>query len=437
MKYYSEEANCEVIMGNALFTDCLSVYWDGVTLFMGEDEFKLPMSDVCTRGNKTFYVNVTDPSFVQAGEMALILRDRSSHVKPDNKEWWIERITVRCPLEVQSVEMTIGVGRPIDSGRKYTFMEYDSQVKSPPHLVDQRTQELARGAFKHDRTLAFGIGPLVLKELVREDAFEFKMALLRRKNLRDKMKAARVIKTSNLTAENIEFKSLNEIENFWNGTIPGFPQPEVVNYWKEDTWFAAQRIQGADPGNIALVKRLNKAFKLNESRVKALTGHSADNLIKAKRLFITDIEILTKFPQVFYPDDPKYTWLLAKIFYNCAEAAHHQMVTHLGNLNINIIICKLIITGLLYKQGPKFDVLLTLEILKLTGNTHLLLDQIATIMFRYVSPSHPVFKLMKPHFYEMFGINFAGMYILLSEGGVADLVLTSKRELGLSLLIEG
>ncbi|KAG1702345.1 Allene oxide synthase-lipoxygenase protein [Nymphon striatum] len=292
---------------------------------------------------------------------------------------------------------------------------------------------------------------------------------LRRKNLRDKMKAARVIKTSNLTAENIEFKSLNEIENFWNGTIPGFPQPEVVNYWKEDTWFAAQRIQGADPGNIALVKRLNKAFKLNESRVKALTGHSADNLIKAKRLFITDIEILTKFPQyiwapmalfylddndvlmplaiqlqrsdsiedVFYPDDPKYTWLLAKIFYNCAEAAHHQMVTHLGNLNINIIICKLIITGLLYKQGPKFDVLLTLEILKLTGNTHLLLDQIATIMFRYVSPSHPVFKLMKPHFYEMFGINFAGMYILLSEGGVADLVLTSKRELGLSLLIEG
>ncbi|KAG1702344.1 Allene oxide synthase-lipoxygenase protein [Nymphon striatum] len=288
---------------------------------------------------------------------------------------------------------------------------------------------------------------------------------LRRKNLRDKMKAARVIKTSNLTAENIEFKSLNEIENFWNGTIPGFPQPEVVNYWKEDTWFAAQRIQGADPGNIALVKRLNKAFKLNESRVKALTGHSADNLIKAKRLFITDIEILTKFPQyiwapmaLFYLDDndvlmplaiqlqrsdsiedvrknvegeerqaifirydPKYTWLLAKIFYNCAEAAHHQMVTHLGNLNINIIICKLIITGLLYKQGPKFDVLLTLEILKLTGNTHLLLDQIATIMFRYVSPSHPVFKLMKPHFYEMFGINFAGMYILLSEGGVADL----------------
>ncbi|KAG1665846.1 Arachidonate 15-lipoxygenase B [Nymphon striatum] len=232
-----------------------------------------------------------------------------------------------------------------------------------------------------------------------------------RKNLRDKMKAARVIKTSNLTAENIEFKSLNEIENFWNGTIPGFPQPEVVNYWKEDTWFAAQRIQGADPGNIALVKRLNKAFKLNESRVKALTGHSADNLINAKRLFITDIEILTKFPQyiwapmalfylddndvlmplaiqlqrsdsiedvqcemlfismdnksllrwnyvtaryclpdmsenishhsysykqVFYPDDPKYTWLLAKIFYNCAEAAHHQMVTHLASQIIDV-----------------------------------------------------------------------------------------------------
>ena len=33
---------------------------------------------------------------------------------------------------------------------------------------------------------------------------------------------------------------------------------------------------------------------------------------------------------MFVPSDPKYTWMLAKMYYNNADAAFHQSCTHLG-----------------------------------------------------------------------------------------------------------
>ncbi|CAL4158239.1 unnamed protein product, partial [Meganyctiphanes norvegica] len=80
--------------------------------------------------------------------------------------------------------------------------------------------------------------------------------------------------------------------------------------------------------------------------------------------------------RVYTPKDPLNTWMLAKMYYNNAEAQFHQALSHF---------CY----------------------------THSLMDGIATSMNRQLSPSHPIYKLLRPHFKDIISINkYAGKTIL-------------------------
>ncbi|XP_076316236.1 allene oxide synthase-lipoxygenase protein-like isoform X9 [Tachypleus tridentatus] len=93
---------------------------------------------------------------------------------------------------------------------------------------------------------------------------------------------------------------------------------------------------------------------------------------------------------VFLPSDPKYTWLLAKIIFNNADATYHQSCTHLGF-------------------------------------THLLMEGVVVCTHRNLSPSHPLFKLMAPHFLYLLAINARGLDKLLSVNGWVDQTMTVGR----------
>ena len=72
--------------------------------------------------------------------------------------------------------------------------------------------------------------------------------------------------------------------------------------------------------------------------------------------------------QIFVPSDPELTWGLAKMWYNNADAAYHQSLTHLGF-------------------------------------THLLMEGVVVSMHRQISQTHPIFKLLAPHFLYLIAIN--------------------------------
>ena len=93
--------------------------------------------------------------------------------------------------------------------------------------------------------------------------------------------------------------------------------------------------------------------------------------------------------QVFLPSDPPNLWLLAKMFYNNAEAQHHESLTHLGF-------------------------------------THLLMEGVVICTHRHLAVSHPLFRLMAPHFLFLLSINVVALQDLIAPGKWIDRVMTVR-----------
>ncbi|KAH3892121.1 hypothetical protein DPMN_016233 [Dreissena polymorpha] len=94
---------------------------------------------------------------------------------------------------------------------------------------------------------------------------------------------------------------------------------------------------------------------------------------------------------VSFPSDSKYTWILAKMWFNNADACVPQSISHLGY-------------------------------------THIVMKGFAVSVHRHLSQSHPMFKLIAPHFMYMMTINELAVGTLLKKGGFIDTVVSVGTE---------
>ncbi|XP_050721604.1 allene oxide synthase-lipoxygenase protein-like isoform X2 [Eriocheir sinensis] len=202
-------------------------------------------------------------------------------------------------------------------------------------------------------------------------------------------------------------------------------EPGCIDVWKTDRWFGLQRLQGVNPQVIRLCKAIPENLDVTEETVSGLLEDlTLAEALEKNKIFLCDLEITDnlkckddrelcsplalfylqknnelmpvaiqlkqkKGPEnpVYTPKDPPNTWLVAKMFYNNAEAQHHQALTHLGY-------------------------------------THLLMEGVVICTHRNLSPSHPLFKLMAPHFLFLLAINTRGLEKLVSLGGWVDTCMT-------------
>lgn len=215
-----------------------------------------------------------------------------------------------------------------------------------------------------------------------------------------------------------EWDSFDDIDKIYDNERN---KPLAADHWNEDVWFGNQRLVGCNPALIKLCTEIPEKFGVNEEMMKpVLNGETLDSLMEKKRLFLTDLVVIEnlrhnenfktcapialfmlndedqlmpiaiqlnqqKGPEnpVFLPTDDYYVWLMAKLWYNNADAAYHQSVLHIGW-------------------------------------THFLMEGVILAIHRNISVSHPIFKLMAPHTLFLMAINSRGLKKLVSEGGWVD-----------------
>ncbi|WAR06955.1 LOX5-like protein [Mya arenaria] len=139
--------------------------------------------------------------------------------------------------------------------------------------------------------------------------------------------------------------------------------------WENDEKFGLQRLLGVNSSVIRRVKDMSQLdnFNVDENEIRwLLQGLTLKEAIDARKLFIVDHAILDKCPKnpkitlcspialffreedkimpiaiqlfqgrsddnpVFFPTDDKYTWILAKMWFNNADAQIHQAISHFG-----------------------------------------------------------------------------------------------------------
>ncbi|WP_017325140.1 lipoxygenase family protein [Synechococcus sp. PCC 7336] len=225
--------------------------------------------------------------------------------------------------------------------------------------------------------------------------------------------------------------------------------PEIANTFQADEMFAYLRVAGANPLVIARMTAPDPRLPVTEADYKQAMGDEADSLEQAiaeGRVYLADYSILAgalegsfgpepEEQKYIYPplamfavpagDGPhrllkpvaiqtgsqaaedyitaatgKYAWLAAKTTVQIADANYHEAISHLAR-------------------------------------THLLVEPFVMATHRQLPATHPLFKLLVPHFQGTLAINNAAQAFLVAPQGGVNALLSCTIEQSRTLAVKG
>ncbi|XP_071125883.1 polyunsaturated fatty acid 5-lipoxygenase-like isoform X4 [Mytilus edulis] len=327
-------------------------------------------------------------------------------------EWYVDYIQVHKNEEIYSFPMF----KWIKAHHHYLIPHLDTSLPQFHAHQEQRELELLEKQTYYQLCQKVPGCSMQVKEIPSDEqfSFDYKWNIAKRK--------IQMIATSKLhmLLNGANWESLFDLTNVYSDA---FGEPEGVKKWSNDIYFGSQRISSMNHSLIELCTAMPQKMNITEDELKQVLdkGWSIQQAIKANRLFIIDLidikDIPVRSPEliltcpialfflnekkqlvpiaiqlfqekrednpVFTPKDPPNTWLMAKMWYNLADASYHQSLTHLAF-------------------------------------THLLMEGVCVVTHRQLSQSHPIFKLLAPHFLYLIAINTRGLDLLVAPNGWVD-----------------
>lgn len=219
-------------------------------------------------------------------------------------------------------------------------------------------------------------------------------------------------------------------------------KPEIANRWREDRFFAWQRLTGGNPTVIERMDAIPSKFPLTEAHYqRALCGQDTLAAALAEgRLFVTDFEILDKTPTGETTGFKKYLWAPIAAF---AQAPWGEFVPVAIQCEQTPGPDNPIYTP---QDGLRWEMAKTvLQVADVNwkgttvhlGYCHLVMEAVILTSHRELAPNHPLMLLLHPHFQMTLTVNRTARTGLINPGGYMDLLQSGTLEGSLGILKRG
>ncbi|KAH9509986.1 hypothetical protein Btru_044788, partial [Bulinus truncatus] len=345
-------------------------------------------------------------------------------------DWYVDKIVIEN--RVTNSSFVFPIFRWIKANYHYQIKHLDTSLPQNEEYPSQRKMELEekRKAYEFDQKVPGA--PVQVKSMPSDEqfSFDYKWDIV---TLKAKLIASSILVKIMASGE---WESISTMTDVYKEST--FQKPKGADRWSNDLYFGLQRVASLNHSLIELVTAMPENLPVTDELLQPLLeGYTIAQAIADKKLFICDLKMLDGIPRrqgfelcipiglfyvdksnqlkpiaiqlyqepgpnnpIFTPLCPSLTWALVKMWYNNADAAYHQALTHLGY-------------------------------------THLLMEGVTVATHRNLSQSHPIFKLLAPHFLYLIAINTRGLELLIAPGGWVDKTMNYGMEGLMTLIVKG
>jgi arachidonate 15-lipoxygenase len=208
--------------------------------------------------------------------------------------------------------------------------------------------------------------------------------------------------------------------------------PAVSQNFREDSEFAAMRVAGPNPLTIERMKALDARLPITEEQYQAVMGthDSLETALADGRLYLADYSVFDGALNGSFPAAQKFNYAplalfavppggqsLVPVAIQCAPGPGPDNPIFLPRDGDNWLIAKTIVQI----ADANFH-----EVVSHLGRTHLFIEPFVIATHSQLSPTHPLFVLLTPHFEGTLAINDAALRALIVSRGLVDRLSASS-----------